>query len=373
MPKYPEVIYWLTLINESGLKLNLVKPIVQRWCLGEKRLLADLFDLSPLEVSTTFGLADEEAKRIVGAADKLAAQAATLTQWQAEGLEPLIRIDSRYPKRLAQNLPPAKQPLVLWVRGPVSLLNRPGVTMLGRTDLDETTANFIDELMATLEAEEVGLISGYGRGLDRMTFEAMLATENGYAVTMLPLGLSAFAKTTSKLEGAVESGRTVLVSPFAPDSPFQEKLAEARNLLIDHLTLALLIPESDEEAQVRATAALNRGLPVFVKADTVGNRALLNQGALLLTDPGEVVEWVQQAIIDMAMQEAEDETSSEDWTAAPLISTAPTEPPIPDDDYSLRGEETPPLDSDEAMEVLSLGGEIPEVLRQRLQKSKGDE
>jgi len=199
-----------------------------------------------------------------------------------------------------------------------------------------------------------------------------LATERGYAIAILPMGLSAFMKTTTKLAEVVEAGRTVLVSPFAPDTPFEEKLAEARNLLIDYLTMALLIPESDEEAQERAIAALERGLSVFVKADTAGNRSLLDQGALLLTDPGEVVEWVQQALVDAAMQETEDEDTS-DMVAAPLTATAPTDPPLSDDDYSLRYEEVVPLDSDEAMEVLSLGGEIPEVLRKRLQKSDADD
>ena len=200
----------------------------------------------------------------------------------------------------------------------------------------------------------------------------MMAAERGYAVTILPMGLNAFIKSTTKLEEAVEAGRTVMVSPFAPDTPFQEKLAEARNLLIDYLTMALLIPESDEEAQTRATAALERGLSVFVKADTAGNRALLDQGALLLTDPGEVVEWVQQGLVDAAMQETGGESLTED-VAAPLTATAPADPPISDDDYKLRYEEVAPLDSDEAIEVLSLGGDIPEVLRKRLQKSDEDD
>jgi len=375
MSKYSEVIYWLTLINESGLKLNLVKPIIQRWCVTDKRSLADLFDLSPLELSTTFGLSDDEAGQIIKSAGKLEEQADALARWQAQNIEPILLTDSRYPKRLIYSLAPAQHPLLLWVRGSQALLHRPGVTMLGRKDPDETTANFINDLLATLEAEEIGLISGYSRGLDRETFEAMLATDNGFALAVLPMGLSAFAKTTNKLDAAVEAGRALLVSPFAPDTDFHDRLAEARNLIIDHLTLALLIPASDDDAQARATAALERGLPVLVKADTAENRTLLERGALVLTDPGEVVEWVQQAVVDVAMQAAEDEDepNPEDVAAAPLSATAPTDPPQSDDDYSLRLEDVPPIDTEEAMEVLSLGGEIPEVLRKRLEQEQQDE
>ncbi len=373
MSNYSETIYWLTLINQSGLKLNLIKPVIQRWCVAEKRKLADLFGLPPLDLSTTFGLSDKDAKQVIAAGGNLDRQAVAVAKWQEQGFEPLICTDPRYPQRLLYNLPPAKYPLVLWTRGAANLLNRPAVTMLGRQDPDESTATFVNDLMTTLEAEEIGLVSGYGRGLDRVTFETMLATENGYAVAFLPMGLSAFIKTTTRLEPAVQAGRVALVSPFAPDTPFNEKLAEARNLLIDHLTLALLIPESDEETQTRAAAALDRGLPVFVKADTAGNRALIDRGALLLTDSGEVVEWVQQALVDMAMQETEDEAADEALVAAPLTVTAPTDPPLIDDDYKLRTEEVPPLDSDEALEVLSLGGEIPEILRKRLQKPEDEE
>lgn len=369
MTDYPELIYWLALINESHLKLNVVKPIIQQWCFGEQRTLAQLFELSPWEWATRFGLSDEEANRAVGAVKRLDKQAALVGQWQAQKIEPLIRTDPRYPKRLVATLPAAKQPLILWARGPLSLLQEPGVAVLGSQTPDEATADLINEIMHTLTGEEINLISGYGRGLDRATFETMLATDGGRAVTVLPMGLGAFAKSTSKLEGALAQERIVLVSPFAPDTPFQEKLAEARNLLIDHLALALLIPQPDEEAQARGSAALARGLPVFVGlTDTAGNRALIDQGAYLLTDAGEVVEMVQQAMIDTVF--AEEETlPAAVLPTAPIPTPAPAAPPSTDADYNLPVEEVEPIDSEEALEILSLGGNVPEILRQRLKKS----
>jgi predicted Rossmann fold nucleotide-binding protein DprA/Smf involved in DNA uptake len=386
MATYSEAIYWLALINDNKLRLNLVKPMILRWRLQEKRSLAELFELSPLDLSATFGLSDEEAERVSSAAERLETQAAALKGWQAQGIELVTRIDPEYPRRLIHTLPLARQPLVLWTRGPLNLLNRPGVTMLGNQEPDKATTKFIDELMTTLEAEGIGLISGYGRGLDRVTFEAMLAKPNGFTVTLLPLGLAAFAKTTTRLDESVASGRTLLVSPFAPEMAYNEKLAEARNLLIDHLTLALLVPESDEETFPRARAALERGVTVFVKANTARNRDLLDLGALLLTDSGEVVDWVQQAVVDTALQEADEEEVSREApvvisapasipTLTPAPASAPTPAPAPaeGDDYSLRYEEAPLLDSDEAMEILSMGGEIPEILRNRLKKPKRGE
>lgn len=371
MADYAEAVYWLALINESGLKLNLVKSIIQRWCVVEKRAVADLFDLSPLEWSTTFGLADDKAEWTAKVGDELARQAKALTQWQAQGLELLIRTDPRYPQRLAHTLSPAAQPLLLWGQGDLSLLNEPTVAVLGEKSLDEPAANFENELMQVLVSEEIGLVSGYGRGLDRTTFERMLATEGGRAIAIIPMGLSAFAKTTSKFEAVTKGGRVALVSPFAPNTPFDERFAEARNLLIDYLALVLLVLDPSADAQNRAGAALERGLPVLVRpSDTAANRSLIDQGALLLTDTGEVVEMVQQAMIDDTMLEQAEEEIVDAPTpsiSVPLISPDST------DDYALRTEEVEPIDRQEALGILSMGGEVPEILRRRLEKSEDDE
>ncbi|MDX1523325.1 MAG: hypothetical protein R3264_17000, partial [Anaerolineae bacterium] len=125
MSTYSEAHYWLALINESNLKLNIIKPIIQRWCLVDNRPLAEIFSLSPLEWATMFGLEDAEVEQVLAAQQKLERQAGLVKQWQAEGIEPLIRTDPRYPKRLIHALAPAQQPLVLWARGTLSLLDEP--------------------------------------------------------------------------------------------------------------------------------------------------------------------------------------------------------------------------------------------------------
>lgn len=372
MSDYPEVVYWLTLINQSGLKLNIVKPIIQR-CVAENHALSSLFDLSVSEWDIAFGLEEETAKQVIAARAHLPHQAQALQQWQAQGLEPIIRTDPRYPRRWLHTLPPATQPLLLWARGAVDLLNEPMITVLGDEAPDAETAAFIADLMQATVAENIGIVSGYGRGLDRTTFEIMLQTEAGRAVVVLPMGLSAFAQTTSKLDAAVAANRILLVSPFAPDTPYQERLGEARNLLIDHLALAILALNTDSDAEARAGAALDRGLPVFVSlTDTAGNRALIDRGALLLTDTGEVIEMVQQAVIDATLLESGPEEAT--LPAPPLDTPAPPPPPSdPNDDYSLRLEEVEPIDSDEALEILSLGGDVPELLRRRLKETKQDD
>jgi len=370
MVNHPEIVYWLTLINESGLKLNLVKTVIQRWSVIEQRAVADLFDLSPLEWSTTFGLSADEGEKAASLSRKLEGQAQALAQWQAQGIEVLLRTDPRYPRRLAHLLPPAQQPLLLWGQGDLLLLNEPAVAVLGN-EPNESTTTFIDELMQVLVEQEIGLVSGYGRGLDRSTFETMLATDGGRAIAIIPMGLSAFTQTTSKLEEAIKAGQMALVSPFAPAITFNEKFAEARNLLIDYLALTLLVLDTDDDALARATGALERNLPVLVHpADNEATRQLIDRGAFLLTDPGEAIEMAQQAMVDDTLLE---ETPPPDPLPTPAMRAAP--PVLPDDsndDYALHSEEMDPIDSDEAMDILSMGGEVPEILRRRLENSEED-
>ncbi len=349
MSNYSEITYWLTLINESGLKLNIIKPIIQQWCITGQRPLAETFDLSPLEWATTFGLADAEVERIIAVPEKLPQQATKLAQWQADGLTPLIYTDRHYPHQLLNTMPSPKQPLILWTRGAPTLLNMSGVAMLGNGTVDEETDLFLDELLPMLTTKGIGLISGYGRGLDRLSLEKLLKTPTGQAIVVLPMGLNAFAKTTTKLNSAVKAERVVLVSPFSPDTPFQENLATARNLLIDHLAVALLTLQIDEATQNRSLAAIERGLSVFVPpAETPANQALLDQGALPLTDLDEVVDTVQQTVIDEVIAEAD------------------TPPEAQLDDYTLHTEQLEPLDSADALKILSTGGKVPPALLKRL-------
>lgn len=354
MRDYSEVVYWLALTHGGHLKLSKTKPIIQQWCLEQQRPLAALAALSPLEWSTSFGLSTAEAEQAVTALVNVSQQADKLAGWQAEGIEPLIQTDPRYPARFLATLPATTQPLIVWATGAINHLNEPVVALLG-----QESSQVVADLLEALAVAGIGLVSGYSRGLDRSAFETSMALTGARALTVLPMGLQAFLHTTTRLNEAIARQKVALISPFAPDTPYQDKLAEARTVLIDHLAWALLIPQADAEAQSRATAALSRDVPVFVGlTNTEHNRALIDLGALLLTDPGEVIEGVQQMLIDSTLQ------------ASPL-----DEPPLPeitvatDDDYGIRVEDVGYIDNDEAFEILSMGGDIPEVLRERLQRS----
>ncbi len=349
--------YWLTLINDSRLSLTRVKPIIQQWCATESRPLAELFSLSPLEWMTTFGLSEAEADPLIDLSDKVAAQAQALQIWHDMGIEPVTFLDPRYPQRLKQSLPPTQQPLILWTQGATHLLNEPSVALFDhQVDLSDT----VEGVLETLETAEIGLVNGYTRGFERAAFDKMTQLSDGRAMAILPLGLAAFHETTTKLTRAKGSQRILLVSPFAPQTPFQPKFGEGCKRLVDHLATVLLLLQPDDALRQRAQAAIAAGLTLFVEATNEDAAALLEQGALSLTDPSELVEMVQQAVIDSAMNEATGAPQSATASESAEPYTLPVDAPLE------------PIETDEAIDLLSQNGNLPPVLRERLQRQQAE-
>ena len=359
-----EAAYWLALVNASGLKLSVLKPVAQKWYLMEERSIAQLFNLSAAELAFRFNLSETDAKSILQAADSYQRQLTLLEQWQAQDIQLIPLSHPHYPTRLVYTLPPIQQPLLLWAKGKTELLAEPTITFLGNSNPQPQAVQYIKNLIEILVEENIGVVSGYGKGLDRSAFESILTAEHGHAVAILPMGLTAFSQLTNKLDAPVAGERAVLLSPYPPDTPYKETLADARNTLVDSLAMALLVPQIDQAAHPRAKAALDRGMPVLVgNTDSPASRDLIAAGAFLMTDPEEVVEMVQQAIIDNAMQAQIAQQPAQE--KAPSLSP-PKSGDDDDDDYALSADPLDPIAADEALDILSAAGKVPNSLRAKL-------
>lgn len=355
-----EAAYWLALIHASGLKLSVLKPIIQQWYLMEGRPLVELFNRSATELSVHFNISAADAEKITHAAKYHAEQLRRIDRWHAQGITVLPLSHPQYPTRLLNTLPPQRQPLLLWAKGNLKLLTEPMVTVLGDPALEKAEIDGLNTLIAALAAEGIGVVSGYGKGMDRIAFESALNLPQGQGVAILPLGLNTFAQLTHKLDDAVAAGKTVLVSPFEPNTEYKEAFSAARNLLVDSLAMVLLVPVVDPLAKERATAALERGMPVLVgNTDTPANRELIAAGAFLMTDSGEVIELVQQAIIDTAIQLQ--------MAQKPAVEPLPPGEMLNEtDDFALHTDAVNPLPPDETLDILSSAGNVPTSLREKL-------
>ncbi len=89
----------------------------------------------------------------------------------------------------------------------------------------------------------------FERGADReLTLGAVAA--GGQALAILPLGLSQAGAILSLAGSALDTGRLLLLSPFAPDTPYSERTAQARLPLVAALAHGLLLVEPDRPLRV---------------------------------------------------------------------------------------------------------------------------
>jgi DNA processing protein len=214
--------------------------------------------------------------------------AVEIERLKGAGIGVLSRADEGYPSRWRSRLREQSPPL-LFVAGPVSLLEQGGIAAVGSRDVDDTGAVFARATGRAAVRAGMPVISGAARGVDR---EAMFGSleAGGQAVGIMPDGLARTLRSPD-VRKWVAKEQLVLASPHRPDAGFTVWRAMNRNKLIYALADAAIVISSDKErggTWAGATENLrNDWSPLFVRAgDDIpeGNRRLLELGALPLHD-----------------------------------------------------------------------------------------
>jgi DNA processing protein len=364
MAQFPEAAYWLTLAYAGGFKLTRVKTIVAAWCLAGGQPLAALFELPPDEIASRTGISVEDGEQAAAAANRVPEQATWLARLESDGTQLITRADPRYPRALVRWLPATLQPLLLFCRGDVNMVNRPSAAVIGARDAGGEGVSLAGELATLLAEEGLVVVSGLGKGVGRAAFEAATSTEGGQAAAVLPTGIDAFPgipDTPVELNALAERGQVLLVSPFHPEAKFSEAQAIARNKLLVGLADAIFVVAAGEVGATRETAdeALRLGKIVCVwdidpalGPAVAGNQALIRTGALPIAGVPDILD-VLEVVVATALERME---------AAQPPSATPSTPL-----NEVKEIETP-YDSEAVLDLLSKTGRVPETLARRLQK-----
>jgi DNA processing protein len=193
-------------------------------------------------------------------------------------------------KRLKDRLP---LPPLLYAAGNLSLLERPGVAIVGRRSAGNEELAVAGDLASALAARGINVTSGYAAGIDSAAHRAALQA-GGTTIAVLAEGLGHF-RVKPELKGLLNDGNALAVSQFPPREKWAAYQAMARNKLVAALAGILVViaagPERDAAGRMSGTfdagaSALKFGLPVFVVAPSFfpspypGNRELIKKGAL---------------------------------------------------------------------------------------------
>jgi len=238
------------------------------------------------------GLAEDLAALVVGLLSRAVAMAFELDRLDQSGVATLTPFDEGYPQRLHARLG-SKRPAILHAAGAFELLDQPGVGVVGSRNVSRDGAVAAKALGRQAASLGLPLISGAARGVDQLAMSA--AFRAGGTVVGVPAHSLVRTLRSPDVRRAVHDGRTVVCTPYAPDSSFSVGKAMGRNKLIyalSDVTVAVAADNGSGGTWSGATEAI-RGdycrMAVWRgDGEGPGNAPLERRGALALTDPSEL-------------------------------------------------------------------------------------
>ena len=224
---------------------------------------------------------------LVASLDRSIAMAFEFDRLQHSGVCTLTPFDQHYPCLFRCRLK-EKAPVVLHAAGPLNLLGRPGLGVVGSRDIGEEGAEVAKGAARLASRLELPVVSGGARGVDRLAMNAAIDEQGtgGRAVGFLADSLERQLKQ-SDTRRAILDERVLLCTPYQPDARFTAGRAMGRNKLIYAGALVTLVVASDKETGgtwAGAIEALKHGCgPVAVwrgPGEGSGNEHLEQLGAM---------------------------------------------------------------------------------------------
>jgi DNA processing protein len=194
--------------------------------------------------------------------------------------------DAAYPERLREIFDP---PTVLWTRGDVSLLARPGIAVVGTRQPSPYGVGMAEVLSRDLANRGLTILSGMARGVDTAAHRAAVQAK-GKTVSVWGTGIDViYPKENKRLaEEIVASGGAILSEYPMGTFPAPQNFP-IRNRVLSGMSVGVLVIEAGEYSGTRITArcALEQGRDVFAVPGNVtsknawGPNTLIKQGAKL--------------------------------------------------------------------------------------------
>ena len=177
---------------------------------------------------TKLGYSTEEACRILELFSEEALLERYLAKAAKQGCVPLTRLTSGYPRRILDALGD-DAPGCIWARGDLSLLERPGIALVGSRELRPENERFARETGIQAARQDLTLISGNARGADRTAQDACLASGGGV-----------ISIVADRLTDHVPVGKILYLSEEGFDLEFSPQRALSRNRCIHALGISAI-------------------------------------------------------------------------------------------------------------------------------------
>jgi DNA processing protein len=210
----------------------------------------------------------------------VAAVAAEIPRWNAQGISLLTLNDPAYPAALRDldDAPPTLFVSGVWREGRA-------VGVVGMREPPRAAAEAARQIGYELAQRRFQVISGMALGIDSAAHIGALACLGGVTTAVLGSGvLNVYPPGNRALAEAIRQ-RGALLSEVHPDAQPKPSTLVARNRIISGLCEAVIVveTESDGGAMHAARRAIDQGRRVYtLESDASGNRALIEAGASVI-------------------------------------------------------------------------------------------
>ena len=272
-------LYWLALALTPSLGPTRGRKLAEHFDSVDDVFQASLTELEALNLQAQSAQHIALGKSLELAHEEFARAAAS-------GVEIICRDDATWPPRLSEIYDP---PLVLYVRGNVEALSRPGISVVGTRHPTPYGIGMAERLSCDLAARGIIIFSGMARGVDAAAHRGAIKAR-GKTVAVFGTGVDVIYPRENKkiAEGILECGGA-LISEFPLATFPAPQNFPIRNRIISGLSLGVLVVEAGEYSGTRITArcALEQSRELFAVPGNVTSRnswgpnTLIKQGAKL--------------------------------------------------------------------------------------------
>jgi DNA processing protein len=288
------VAEWLAISLTPGLGPTKSRKLVEHFGSVEAVLRASLTELE------STGIQAVSAQSLAtGKSGELAREA--IAQAAAAGVTLISVDDPFYPPRLKEIYDP---PLILYVRGNVEVLIKPGIAMVGTRHPTPYGSGMAERLGCDLAAQGLVIISGMARGVDTASHRGAISAK-GRTVAVFGTGVDViYPKENSRLSEQILALGGALISEFPLGTFAAPQNFPVRNRIISGMSIGVLVLEAAEYSGTRITArcALEQNRDVFAVPGNVTNKnswgpnTLIKQGAKLVATWEDVWEDLPQDV-----------------------------------------------------------------------------
>ena len=286
MERESELAAWLRLSLIPGLG-----PRGQRKLLAAYGLPEQVFKQSRPALAQHVGEATAE---LIHSQDTDAAVETSMT-WLSQPRHRLLTLaDPEYPQALLETSDP---PILLFVSGDVSLLNRPAIAIVGSRNATAQGRANAQEFALALSEAGFTIISGLALGIDAAAHQGALQTKAS-TIAILGTGIDVHypsrnraLQETIEMNGAVISEFPLGAAPTTHNFP-------KRNRIISGLSRGVLVVEAavSSGSLITARQAAEQGRDIYAIPGSIhsplsrGCHALIKQGAKLVESAQDILE-----------------------------------------------------------------------------------